>query len=96
MRSKHFVGRGNKIPYKQTHMRIPLPIKTKVEALVAEYRQSVLNDAVISTVEVSEPTTLESPRFPSKNEVIAKAHEIAKESKKGTKHLLQLVEYIYG
>lgn len=96
MAGKHFVGRGNRAPYKQTHMRIPLPIKTQVEALVAEYRQSVLNDAGISTAEPSEPAKAEIPYFPSKDEAIAKAHEIAKESKKGSKHLLQLVEYIYG
>jgi len=96
MKNKGFVGRGNKAPYEQTHMRIPLPIKPQVEAIVAEYRASVLNGAGVTPVEPSEATKAELPQLPTKDEAIAKAHEIAKESKKGSRHLLQLVEYIYG
>lgn len=96
MPTKSFKGRGNKAPYEQTHMRIPLPIKPQVEILVAEFREQALRDAGISESGLSKPSEVELPQLPSKDEAIAKAHEIAKESKKGSKHLLQLVEWIYG
>ena len=33
-------GRGNKAPYESTHVRVPLPIKPKVQALIDEFRES--------------------------------------------------------
>jgi hypothetical protein len=37
-------GRGKKAPYEQTHMRVPLPIKARVAAIIDAYRASVLGD----------------------------------------------------
>lgn len=33
-------GRGVKAPYETTHIRLPVPLKAQVEALIADYRQS--------------------------------------------------------
>jgi hypothetical protein len=37
-------GRGKKAPYQTITIRVPLPIKDKVEKLIEEYRLSLLND----------------------------------------------------
>jgi len=33
-------GRGNKAPYQSTHVRVPIPIKSRVQALIDEFRES--------------------------------------------------------
>lgn len=35
-------GRGKKAPYETTHLRIPLPIKDKVEKMINDYRSEIL------------------------------------------------------
>jgi hypothetical protein len=32
-------GRGKTLPYRQTHVRVPIPIKDKIQAIVDEYRE---------------------------------------------------------
>jgi hypothetical protein len=39
-------GRGNKAPYESTHVRVPLPIKKEVQALIDEFRESQSKQAV--------------------------------------------------
>jgi predicted RNase H-like nuclease (RuvC/YqgF family) len=34
-------GRKNKAPYETTHVRVPIPIKASVEALIHEFRESL-------------------------------------------------------
>ena len=36
-------GRGKVAPYESTHVRVPVPIKPKVDKLVDEYRDLILN-----------------------------------------------------
>lgn len=40
-------GRGKKAPYETTHIRIPIPLKSKIEKLIQEYRLS-LDDSLDS------------------------------------------------
>lgn len=40
--SKPLGGRGQKAPYDTVQVRCPLPIKSEVDALIAQYRDSVL------------------------------------------------------
>lgn len=40
--TKPLGGRGQKAPYDTVQVRCPVPIKLKVEALIAHYRESVL------------------------------------------------------
>jgi predicted RNase H-like nuclease (RuvC/YqgF family) len=35
-------GRGKRAPYETTQMRVPIPIKTQLESLIADYRERVL------------------------------------------------------
>lgn len=35
-------GRGHTAPYETTHVRVPVPIKDKVEQLIENYRKSLL------------------------------------------------------
>lgn len=37
-------GRGKRAPYDTTQVRVPIPIKSAVEKLIAVYRESVLLD----------------------------------------------------
>jgi predicted RNase H-like nuclease (RuvC/YqgF family) len=37
--SKPIGGRGNKAPYKSTHVRVPIPIKSEVQALIDGFRE---------------------------------------------------------
>lgn len=38
-------GRGNRAPYRTTHLRIPDPIKGQVQALVNDWKRSALVDS---------------------------------------------------
>jgi predicted RNase H-like nuclease (RuvC/YqgF family) len=39
-------GRGNKAPYESTHVRVPIPIKKEVQALIDEFRDGQFKQAV--------------------------------------------------
>lgn len=60
----HYLIRQNNVYIEPLHIKLQ-------EALVAEYRQSILSDTGISPVEPSEPSMAESAPFPSKDEAIA-------------------------
>lgn len=79
-------GRGNKAPYESTHVRVPLPIKDKVESIINEFK---------NTGEVKTEQKIESDFVD-----FDKAVEIAKSilvSKKSAKVSLQkLLTGIYG
>jgi len=40
--TKPLGGRGQKAPYETVQVRCPVPIKSEVEALISQYRESVL------------------------------------------------------
>jgi glutamate mutase epsilon subunit len=42
--SKPVGGRGKKAPYEQTHVRVPLPIKDKIEELKTMFLEGTLDD----------------------------------------------------
>lgn len=35
-------GRGHEAPYETTHVRVPVPIKAKVDRLIDDYRKTIL------------------------------------------------------
>jgi hypothetical protein len=39
-------GRGNKAPYESTHVRVPIPIKKEVQALIDEFREGQFKQVV--------------------------------------------------
>ena len=40
-------GRGKTAPYKSTHLRVPEPIKDRIQAIIDDYRESLLNQEPI-------------------------------------------------
>jgi hypothetical protein len=50
--SKPVGGRGKQAPYGTTHLRVPIPIKDKLEAIIEDYRRSVVDGVE------SEPSTI--------------------------------------
>ncbi len=75
-------GRGVKAPYQSTHVRIPLPIKDKVEALSQAYKDGILNDDENSIL--------------SLEEAIKKSHSILKGKKSARLSMEKLLSAIYG
>ena len=74
-------GRGVKAPYESTHVRIPLPIKDKVEALSKAYKDGRLEEEVT---------------FLSMDEAIEKSRAILKQKKSARISLESLLTSIYG
>lgn len=70
-------GRGNKAPYETTHLRVPVPIKSEVEALIDNYRNNLLTGKECDTIEKS-LTSLEEAKEVAKK--IVKSKKSAKES----------------
>ena len=40
-------GRGKTAPYKTTHLRVPEPIKDRIQSLIDDYRENLLNQEPI-------------------------------------------------
>lgn len=41
--TKPIGGRGKRAPYETTHLRVPLPLKSAIEAMIEDYRAEVLD-----------------------------------------------------
>jgi phage tail tape-measure protein len=75
-------GRGVKAPYESTHVRIPVPIKDKVEALSQAYKDGTLDDLEPKTVDLGNAIEL--------------ARGILKQKKSARVSLENLLKAIYG
>jgi phage tail tape-measure protein len=75
-------GRGVKAPYESTHVRIPLPIKDRVEELSKAYKDGTLDE-------------LESKLLPLE-EAIESARNILKQKKSARVSMENLLKVIYG
>jgi len=73
-------GRGVKAPYESTHVRVPMPIKHQVEALIQSYK-----DGCIQSKE----------NFLSLDEATKAAKEILKNKKSARVSLQSLLTAIY-
>jgi hypothetical protein len=89
-------GRGYKAPYKTVMVRTPEGIKPVVEKIIDDYKRKALGLSETEEDQKPDELTENSHRIPTKEEAIAKAKELAKVSKKGTKDLLALIEFIYS
>ena len=74
-------GRGAKAPYETTHVRIPTPIKERVEELSEAFKQGKLHDS-------SQPMQLD--------EAVTAAREILKQKKSARISMENLLTSIYG
>lgn len=74
-------GRGVKAPYESTHVRIPLPIKDRVEALSKAFKDGRLED---------------ESNFPTVDDAVETARKILKQKKSARISLESLLTSIYG
>lgn len=91
-------GRGKKAPYETTHLRVPVPIKDRVEELIDVYRAGLLgvaddlqNDAYYLADEYKKTNMLTSLE-----DAKEKAKSIIKEKKSASQSLAKLLTVIYG
>jgi hypothetical protein len=75
-------GRGHKAPYETTHMRIPVPVKEKVEQIIEEFRSGNLADS--------------SKLFISVEDAVNSAQQILKQKKSARESMKKLLMSIYG
>jgi hypothetical protein len=85
--SKPVGGRGHVAPYETTHVRVPVPIKDKVERLIEEYRKSVLDGEQFET-----PKLL----FEDFQEPLEIARKIVKQKVSARHSLARLLSELYG
>lgn len=88
-------GRGITAPYETTHVRVPVPIKEKVQKLIDDYRNSLLNDG--DKFIASEDNNVSSDdRFVDLSDVILLAKEILCQRKSARISMAKLLTGIYG
>jgi hypothetical protein len=80
--SKPVGGRGHKAPYATTHMRIPVPVKEKVEQVIEEFRSGNVADS--------------SKLFISVEDAVNAAQQILKQKKSARESMKKLLMSIYG
>lgn len=74
-------GRGVKAPYESTHVRVPMPVKDRVEDLIKAYKDGRMD---------------EKKELPSVDEVVEIARDILKKRKSAKVSLESLLTAIYG
>lgn len=74
-------GRGVKAPYESTHVRVPVPIKDRVEVLCKAFKDGRLDD---------------ENSFPTLDESVETARKILKQKKSARISLESLLTSIYG
>lgn len=75
-------GRGVKAPYESTHVRVPVPIKEKVEALVEAYKNGASDDS--------------ENKVMSLDDAVEVSQKILKQKKSARISLAALLSAIYG
>jgi len=90
-------GRGLKAPYDSTHVRVPVPLKAKVEGMIARYKECLDVDmAVSSLVNPENPLTDNSENLLTVNEAVELATKILVQKKSAKVSLSKLLSAIYG
>lgn len=86
-------GRGIKAPYESTHIRIPTPIKTQIEAIIEDYREAVTSDLnQLTSYQIGSNnnslTSLEAAKDEAKKQLKSKKGKYAEVAK--------ILSFIYG
>jgi hypothetical protein len=76
-------GRGKRAPYETTQMRVPIPIKTQLESLIADYRERVL----LGTEDQEEDEEEDDPTEPTDLETIRDQARIIQELRTEVEYL---------
>lgn len=74
-------GRGIKAPYETTHVRIPVPLKAQIEALIADYKQGEKDEFSKEQLDSAEAVQV--------------AREILKQKKSASVSIQKLLTAIY-
>lgn len=82
-------GRGAKAPYETTHIRVPLPLKQKIEQICEEYKQKVISGEDVTESE----DTASIMEF---EEALELAKTILKQKKSARVSLKSLLTGIYN
>lgn len=108
--SKPVGGRGKKAPYETTHVRIPLPIKDRVEQLKEQYIAGSLEYADHLTAEdhrlaneyrnlltsKSSDANSKDKLLTSLDTALVKAKEVLKQKKSAKESIAKLLTSLYG
>lgn len=86
-------GRGLKAPYESTHVRIPVPIKPKVDKMVEEYRELILDGKQPEREKFNCP---DSMTLTTVGEAKAIAQDILKQKKSAKISLEKLLTSLYN
>lgn len=80
-------GRGIKAPYETTHMRVPVPLKPDIEAMIDDYRKNLLTGNDADTIE---------KQLTSLSEAIRAAKSLVRSKKSARRSMARLLTAIYG
>ncbi|BAZ36905.1 hypothetical protein NIES4101_28250 (plasmid) [Calothrix sp. NIES-4101] len=108
--NKNLGGRGKKSPYETTHVRLPLPIKDRVEALKSLYisgeldnydkklhEDSELADRYRNMLTGNNPPSVSDKKLPvDLDNALAEARSILKSKQSARKSVIKLLTALYG
>lgn len=101
-------GRGKKAPYESTHLRVPVPIKDKLQQIIDDFRNDVItfDNNVLSPTEELELLKSECQDLKSKLEgikpltpledAVSQAKSVLKQKKSKADAIAKLLTGIYG
>lgn len=92
--SKPLGGRGVKAPYETKLVRVPIPIVPRVEQIIEDYRNLVINGEESEFVKHPELAACVTPV--SYSEALQRAKEIVKSRRSASESLAKLLQVLYG
>lgn len=92
--NKPLGGRGKKAPYETQIIRVPVPIVPKVQQIVDDYRNLVINGEESEFEKYPNLAACNSPV--SYSEALLRAREIVKSKRSATESLAKLLQVLYG
>jgi hypothetical protein len=92
--NKPLGGRGKKAPYETKLLRVPVPIVQKVELIIDDYRNLVINGEVSEFEKYPNLAACVTPV--SYSEALQRAREIIKSKKSASDSLAKLLQVLYG
>jgi hypothetical protein len=92
--NKPLGGRGKKAPYETRLIRVPIPIVPKVEQIVDDYRNLVINGEQSEFEKYPNLAACVTPV--SYSEALQRAKEIVKTKRSAAESLAKLLQVLYG
>jgi hypothetical protein len=92
--NKPLGGRGKKAPYETRLIRVPIPIVPKVEQIVDDYRNLVINGEQSEFEKYPNLAACVTPV--SYSEALQRAKEIVRTKRSASESLAKLLQVLYG